>query len=192
MSLPIHLIVGLGNPGTKYAKTRHNAGAWFVENLAKQAGCQLRSEAKFHGLHTTAQFAGKECQLLIPTTYMNNSGLAVQATARFYKIPPESILVVHDEMDLPAGIARLKFDGGAGGHNGLKDLIDRLQTKQFHRLRIGVDRPTQNHEVIDYVLNAPSKAERQLIDESLERAQGVLEIILEGDFQKAMQHLHTD
>ena len=192
MPMPIQLIVGLGNPGEKYANTRHNAGAWFVEDLARSTPCTLRPEAKFHGKLAVTALSGHEYQLLIPTTYMNNSGQSVRALIKFHKLPPEAILVVHDEIDLPPGIARLKFDGGAGGHNGLKDIIDQLQTKQFHRLRIGVGHPGNSDDVADYVLNSPSKADRQLIGDALQRAQTVLPLILEGELQKAMQQLHSE
>ena len=188
MSQPIQLIVGLGNPGDQYANTRHNVGVWFIKQLAESQACTLRPEAKFQGkLASTSLFT-----LLIPTTYMNESGLCVQLTSHYFKIPPAAILVVHDEIDLPPGSARLKFDGGAGGHKGLKDIIDQLQTKQFHRLRIGVGHPGHSHEVTDYVLNTPPKAERQLIEAALQRAQAILPFLLEGNFQKAMQQLHSE
>ncbi len=188
----IQLIVGLGNPGDKYAKTRHNAGAWFVEQLAKVRDCVLHPEAKFQAKLAKLPSVTPDCLLLIPTTYMNQSGLSLQKTAQYYKIPPQAILVVHDEIDLPPGSARLKFDGGSGGHNGLNNIIDQLQTKLFHRLRIGVGHPGHREAVTDYVLDPPSKAEHQLIDEALVRAQEVLPFILEGDFQKAMRQLHTE
>jgi PTH1 family peptidyl-tRNA hydrolase len=192
MPTPIKLIVGLGNPGEKYAKTRHNAGAWLVEALARAQSTTLRPETKFQGKVATISLAAQECQLLIPTTYMNNSGLSVRALAQFHKIPPEAILVVHDEIDLPPGVARLKFDGGTGGHNGLKDLVAQLQTKQFYRLRVGVGHPGNSEDVADYVLNSPSKAERLLIDAALQRAEEVLAWVVEGDHQKAMQQLHSE
>ncbi len=192
MSQPIQLIVGLGNPGEKYAKTRHNAGAWFVEALVKLTSSILRPEAKFHGSCASLAVDQFKCYALIPTTFMNRSGLGVRAMAQFYNLPPEAILIVHDEIDLPPGVARLKFDGGSGGHNGLKDIIEQLQTKQFHRLRIGVGHPGHSDDVADYVLSAPSKSDRQLIDSALERSQTVLPLILEGAIQKAMQQLHSE
>lgn len=192
MSQPIQLIVGLGNPGEKYEKTRHNAGAWFIDKIAQSLDCTLRPEVKFQGKHAAVKLSGFDCHLLIPGTYMNLSGLSVQALSRYYKIPPQAILVVHDEIDLPPGIARLKFDGGDGGHNGLKDLIDHLQTKQFHRLRIGVGHPGRSEEVADFVLSPPSRSERGLIDEALQRAQEILPLVLEGAFSKAMQQLHSE
>lgn len=189
MSQPIQLIVGLGNPGEKYAHTRHNAGAWLVQALAQTQNCSLRPEAKFHGLHAALT---PDCQLLIPTTYMNKSGLSVKTLASYYKIPSQSILIVHDELDLPPGVARLKFDGGSGGHNGLKDIIDHLQTKQFYRLRLGIGHPGPNRDVADYVLNPPPKAEQEQIQQTLVRSIEVLPALLKGEFQKAMQQLHTD
>lgn len=187
----IQLIVGLANPGTEYERTRHNAGAWFVSALADDAGVTLRQTPKFHGLHGIAKVKNHDCHLLIPTTFMNLSGKAVQAVANFYKIPPQAILVAHDEIDLPPGIIRLKFDGGHGGHNGLRDIIRHLGTNQFHRLRIGVGRPTHSGEVVDYVLSAPKKSERELIDTALKQAEDILPAIMQGEFQKAMQLLHS-
>lgn len=192
MATPIQLIVGLGNPGDKYANTRHNAGIWFVEQVAKAATCALRPEAKFHGRLGQLLASTQDCQLLVPTTYMNKSGQSVLAVSNYYKLPSKAILVVHDEIDLPVGVARLKFDGGAGGHNGLKDIIEHLQTKQFYRLRIGVGHPGHREEVADYVLNAPSKTERSEIETALERAYGILPFLLQGEFQQAMQQLHSE
>jgi len=187
----IQLIVGLGNPGPQYANTRHNAGAWFVELLAEKARCNLRPESKFHGMLGTARLFNQEFYLFIPTTYMNESGIAVRAIANYYKILPENILIVHDEIDLPPGIIRLKFDGGTGGHNGLSDIIDHLQSKKFHRLRVGVGHPGNQEAVVDYVLSPPSKAEKQSIEATLQQAEEALPLILEGHFQKAMQVLHS-
>ncbi len=192
MAAAIQLIVGLGNPGDKYANTRHNAGVWLAEHLAQSVSCTLRPEAKFHGKLGEARCFSHDCQILVPTTYMNRSGQSVQAVSSYYKIPPAALLVVHDEIDLPPGVVRLKFDGGAGGHNGLKDIIDQLQTKQFYRLRIGVGHPGRSDDVADYVLNPPSKAERKAIDEAIVRAYDVLPLVIQGEFQKAMQQLHSD
>ncbi len=191
MSSGIQLIVGLGNPGADYESTRHNAGAWFVLGLVHAAHATLRHEAKLHGLHTTARLEGHDVHLLIPATYMNLSGQSVGALANYYKIPPEAILIAHDEIDLPVGDVRLKFDGGHGGHNGLRDIISHLNTNQFHRLRIGVGHPGNSKEVIDYVLKPPKKSERELIDAALHDAQRALPNLLSGQFQKAMQELHT-
>lgn len=191
MSSPIQLIVGLANPGPEYAKTRHNAGAWFVEEAANHANARLRQEAKYHGLHGLVNLHGHACHLLIPGTFMNLSGRAVHACMNYHKIAPDAILVAHDDIDLPVGTIKLKFDGGDGGHNGLKDIIRHLNTKQFYRLRIGVGRPVNREDVVDYVLHQPSKADRQKIDEALVQAQDALPLILAGEMQKAMQALHT-
>lgn len=193
MSCAIQLIVGLANPGKEYADTRHNAGAWFIHALAENEHAALRSEAKFHGLVSKIVVPTHEldhtCHLLIPTTFMNRSGQAVRACMNFYKIPPEGLLVVHDDLDLPVGAIKLKYDGGDGGHNGLKDIIQHLNTKQFYRLRIGVGRP--RYDVVDYVLNAPSKADKKEIDHAIHEALTTLPLMLQGDMQRAMQKLHT-
>jgi len=185
-SSPIRLIVGLANPGKEYEGTRHNAGAWFIHDLAQQSGIQMRFETKYHGWHGIINPA---CHLLIPNTYMNQSGQAVSACIHYLKLAPESILIAHDDIDLPPATIKLKFDGGDGGHNGLKDIIRHLNTKKFHRLRIGVGRPT--YETIDYVLNPPSKSDKQKIDDALIRALTVLPLLLEGQISQAMQNLHT-
>lgn len=187
----IQLIVGLANPGDEYTNTRHNAGAWFVEEIARLENIRLRSETKFHGLHGSANLDGHTCQLLIPTTFMNLSGRAVRACATYSKIAPQSILVAHDDIDLPVGTIKLKFDGGDGGHNGLNDIIRNLNTREFYRLRIGVGHPGNSKDVVDYVLKNPSKADRQKIDAALDEAQSALPLMLNGEMSKAMQMLHT-
>lgn len=192
MSQPIQLIVGLANPGKEYEQTRHNAGAWFVESITNDFPTQLRVEAKYHGLHGLARIHDQACHLLIPTTFMNVSGQAVRACMNYHKIPAHAVLIAHDEIDLPVGTVKLKFDGGDGGHNGLKDIIRHLNTKQFYRLRIGVGRPKPGHEVVDYVLNHPSKSDRQKIDESIQNALAILPLLMQGEMQKAMQQLHTE
>jgi PTH1 family peptidyl-tRNA hydrolase len=191
MSSGIQLIIGLGNPGAEYEKTRHNAGAWFVSKLSNHANVVLHNESKFRALHTVVNLDNHDCHLLVPTTFMNLSGQAVAAFVNFYKIAAHSILIAHDEIDLPTGDIRLKFDGGHGGHNGLRDIISHLNTKQFYRLRIGIGRPNNSKEVADYVLHPPKKAERKHIDESIEQAINILPFILRGEFQKAMNILHT-
>ncbi len=188
----ILLIVGLANPGAEYEQTRHNAGAWFVSTLADDANITLRHNPKFHGLHGTAKVKGHDCHLLIPSTYMNHSGQAIQALASYYKIGPRQILVAHDELDLQPGTIRLKFDGGHGGHNGLRDTIHHLSTKEFYRLRIGIGHPGAGYDVSDYVLSPPRKAERAEIDTALHQAEGILPLVMAGEFQKAMQFLHTE
>ena len=186
----IQLIVGLGNPGAEYEQTRHNAGAWFVTELAEKARTTLRRETKFQGLLSLAHLENHDCHLLIPTTYMNLSGMAVKAVANFYKIVPAAILIAHDEIDLPVGEIRLKYEGGHGGHNGLRDIIQHLNSNKFYRLRIGVGRPVHK-EVVGYVLEPPKKAERELIDASFAKVYEVLPLLLTGQFQKAMHLLHT-
>lgn len=191
MSSGIQLIVGLGNPGQEYEQTRHNAGAWFVLELAQISHISLRHENKYHGFHAQAKLHGHDFHLLIPTTFMNLSGQSIQALASYYKIAPANILVAHDELDLPAGDIRLKLDGGHGGHNGLRDTIRHLNTNHFHRLRIGIGHPGTSKEVHDYVLNPPRKAERALIDTAMQNANRILPYVLDGHFQKAMNELHT-
>jgi PTH1 family peptidyl-tRNA hydrolase len=191
LSSGILLIVGLGNPGAEYELTRHNAGAWFVSALADDANIGMRFNPKFQGMHGVASIKGHDCHLLIPTTFMNLSGQSVQALANYYKIPPQSILVAHDELDVPSGTVRLKFDGGHGGHNGLRDIIRHLGTNQFHRLRIGVGHPGTGRDVAKYVLAAPNKADREAIDIALRHAEGILSFVMKGEYQKAMHFLHT-
>lgn len=192
MANAIQLIVGLGNPGPDYARTRHNAGFWFVEQLAQQHHKNLRTEAKFFGLCGQFTQAGEECRLLLPTTYMNHSGQAVLALAHFYRIPVSAILVIHDELDLPIGTLRLKQGGGDGGHNGLKDISAKLNSKNYWRLRIGIGHPGHRDRVHDYVLSPASKAEHSKILETIDAGLSALPLILRGDMQKAMQLLHTN
>lgn len=191
MSSGILLMVGLGNPGPEYRDTRHNAGAWFIETLSSRFHVPLRLEKKFHAEHAVARAQGSDLQLAVPTTYMNLSGQAVKALASFYKIPPEQILIIHDEIDLPPGEVRLKFDGGHGGHNGLRDIISHLGTNKFYRLRVGIGHPGHSNLVHDYVLHPPKKPELALIEDSIANAESIVPLLLEGQFQKAMQELHT-
>jgi len=188
----IKLIAGLGNPGAEYRGTRHNAGADFVEQLARESGVDLRADSKFFGLAGQITLAGHELRLLIPTTFMNRSGKAVAAIAAFYKIPPEEILIAHDELDLPAGSARFKRGGGHGGHNGLRDIIPALgNNREFQRLRIGIGHPGHASRVTGYVLGAPGPADRQRIDECIAEAIRALPLLLDGDEVKAMTKLHS-
>jgi PTH1 family peptidyl-tRNA hydrolase len=187
----IKLIVGLGNPGREYEATRHNAGFWWVEEFARQQGAGFRAENKFHGLVARATQHGHEVHLLMPQTFMNVSGRAVVALALYFKILPDEILVVHDELDLPPGSAKLKLGGGHGGHNGLKDIIAHLGTKDFWRLRIGIGHPGERGEVSNFVLNPPRKEEQVLIDEAMARAQDVAPLIVEGKLEAAMLKLHS-
>lgn len=186
------MLVGLANPGKAYADTRHNAGAWFIEEIVKRIHATLKFDTKFHGLYAATMLHDESCHLLIPTTYMNESGQAVRSLMNYRKLSPESILIAHDDIDLPVGTVKLKFDGGDGGHNGLKDIIRHLHTKAFHRLRIGVGRPTHHGDMVDYVLHPPSKADRQKINDALQQVDEVLPLIIAGEMQKAMQQLHTN
>jgi PTH1 family peptidyl-tRNA hydrolase len=188
----IKLIVGLGNPGAEYAATRHNAGFWFVDELARQSGASLRHDSKFHGLVAKARLDGNEVWLLQPQTFMNRSGLSVVSLAQFYRILPDEILVVHDELDLPPGQIKLKQGGGNGGHNGLKDIQSHLSTPAFWRLRVGIGHPGDKTEVANFVLKPARREEQELIDECLNRAHIVLPKILAGETGAAMQQLHTD
>lgn len=190
---PPRLIVGLGNPGPEYLATRHNAGFWLAERIADKLGVHLRRESRFHGLVASHRHGGPDTALwiLLPQTFMNRSGQAVLALAQFYRILPDRILVLHDELDLPPGTLRLKLGGGLGGHNGLKDIASHLGTQDFWRLRIGVGHPGDRNEVINYVLK-PARAEEQAaIDESLERALQAWPLLAKGDYADAMQKLNT-
>jgi len=192
MADSIRLIVGLGNPGAEYEQTRHNAGAWVIERLARQEGISLSPDKKFFGLSGKGRINGQECYLLFPTTFMNRSGQAVAALANFYKISPTEILVVHDELDLPAGIAKFKTGGGHGGQNGLRDIIARLGNNNgFHRLRIGIGHPGDKSKVTGHVLGRASKAEQQSIDAAIDEAIRVLPDAIGGDLPKAMNRLHS-
>lgn len=187
---PIALIAGLGNPGTEHAADRHNAGFWLVDELARRCHGVLKNESRFHGEVARLAIDGRDCWVIKPATFMNRSGQAVAALAGFYKIPPEQILVVHDELDLAPGTARLKFGGGHGGHNGLRDLGARLGT-MYQRLRIGIGHPGHKDMVTDYVLGRPPKAERVLIEDAIAAALDVLPLLLAGDTGRAMNLLHS-
>ncbi len=188
----IRLVVGLGNPGAQYDDTRHNAGFWYVEQLARAYGTSLQPEKKFFGLAARVTIGGQDVRLLNPTTFMNRSGQAVGAISTFFKIPSQSILVVHDELDLPAGIGRLKQGGGHGGHNGLRDIISALgNNKDFLRLRLGIGHPGESKEVVNYVLNKPSVADRQKIDSVIDEAIRISPEAFNGARAKAVQELHT-
>jgi len=188
----IKLIVGLGNPGNEYRGTRHNAGADFVEQLARQCGCTLQAESKFFGMTGRLTLSGHDLRLLIPTTFMNRSGKAVAAMAQFFKIASYEILIAHDELDIPAGSARFKRGGGHGGHNGLRDIVPSLgNNKDFYRLRIGIGHPGHASKVTGYVLGAPSQVDRTRIDASIDEAIAALPLLLGGDSTKAMTQLHS-
>jgi PTH1 family peptidyl-tRNA hydrolase len=190
----MRLVVGLGNPGKKYERTRHNAGFWWVERLAHDARATLRGDGKFHG--QVAKLGGTaDIWLLLPETFMNDSGRAVAALATFYKIAPREILVVHDELDLAPGVAKLKLGGGASGHNGLKDIIDCLGSRDFWRLRLGIGHPrdlaASEQEVVDYVLHAPRSEEQAAIDDAIAKSLAVWPLLADGKTEAAMLKLHT-
>jgi len=191
MRASIKMIVGLGNPGPKYEQTRHNAGFWFVDSVAKSYQGQLRPESKFHGDVCRVQIGGDDVWLLKPDTFMNLSGQAIAALANFYKINVENILVVHDELDLDPGIVRLKQGGGHGGHNGLRDSISRLGGKDFARLRIGIGHPGDKSKVHNYVLHQATRDEHIEMDAAIDRALDVLPEIVTGEWDRAMNRLHT-
>ena len=189
MQASVRLVVGLGNPGAEYSETRHNAGFWFCERLAAQLGVNLSREARFHGLAGQARPSG--LWLLLPQTYMNRSGQSVGALARFYRIAPAEILVVHDELDIPPGQLRLKFGGGLGGHNGLKDITAHLGTQDYWRLRIGIGHPGDRNEVINYVLKPPRREEQGEIDLAIDRALDLWPLIARRDWNAAMQQANA-
>ncbi|SFD59117.1 peptidyl-tRNA hydrolase, PTH1 family [Thiohalospira halophila DSM 15071] len=189
--MALALIAGLGNPGDRYAGTRHNAGYWFADAVVAALGGAFKREAKHSADVARISVAGQDLRVAKPTTYMNHSGQAVGALARFYRLAPESVLVAHDELDLPAGAVRLKTGGGHGGHNGLRDIIGALGSRDFHRLRLGVGHPGTGGDVVRYVLDRPGKAERRAIDEAVEAAVGELEAMVTGDFANTMNRLHT-
>jgi len=186
----MRLVVGLGNPGKEYEATRHNVGFWWVDRLAAQAGVSLKQEGRFQGQVGKLVAGGHECWLLKPTTFMNVSGRAVQALAQFYKVEVGEILVVHDELDFPPGTVKLKKGGGVAGHNGLKDISANLGP-DFWRLRIGVGHPGVRGDVSSYVLNAPRKEERPLIEDTVARSLEAWPLLLEDKTEAAMMKLHT-
>lgn len=190
---PLLWIVGLGNPGSKYQGTRHNAGALFVSMLADKYHCTLQADKKLLGHSGFINVDGQKIGLLIPNTFMNLSGQSVIALLQFYKLSPANILVAHDELDLPPGTSRLKQGGGHGGHNGLRDIIAKLSgNKDFHRLRIGIGHPGDRSQVVHFVLNSPSKPEQALIERSLKEALAAIPQAIAGDWQRAMFELHSN
>ncbi|WP_426341047.1 aminoacyl-tRNA hydrolase [Pseudoduganella sp. S-14] len=194
--MPIRLIVGLGNPGAEYEQTRHNAGFWLVDNLANSLpNARLQRESGFNAMVAKTIIGGNQLWLLEPQTYMNRSGQSVGAIARFYKIQPDEVLVVHDELDLPPGAAKLKKGGSSGGHNGLKDITSALGTQDYWRLRIGIGHPRTlnlNQPVADFVLHRPRREEQLLIEEAIEKALRIIPTAIAGDFTKATMELHTN
>ncbi len=185
----LRLIVGLGNPGADYAKTRHNAGFWFCEHLSRELGAPLKHEACFHGLVGAWRATG--VHLLLPQTFMNRSGQSVRALMQFYRIEPAEMLVVHDELDVPPGQMRLKFGGGSGGHNGLKDITAQLGTQDYWRLRIGIGHPGDKNEVVNYVLKPPRKEEQTEIESALQTALSAWPLLAKGEFEAATQRINS-
>lgn len=188
----IKLIVGLGNPGDKYADTRHNAGEWLIDRLVRRFNVSLNPETKFFGKTARTLVNGKEVRFLVPTTFMNLSGKAVSALASFYRIKPEEILVIHDELDLPPGTAKLKQGGGHGGHNGLKDIVAQLgNNNNFYRLRLGIGHPGHRDLVAGYVLNKPSPTDRDVLEKALDEAAYCVEMIFKDGMVKATNRLNS-
>jgi PTH1 family peptidyl-tRNA hydrolase len=187
----IQLVAGLGNPGAKYEQTRHNAGFWFVDEVARQCSTQFRPESKYKSELARCTIAGNEFRLQKPMDFMNCSGLPVASLAAFYRIPRSAVLIAHDDLDLPVGTIKLKKGGGHGGHNGLRDLIPHLDGKDFLRLRIGIGHPGDRDDVVGYVLKAPSRDDRMAIDQAINAALQVLPDIIAGNIEAAMKELHT-
>jgi len=187
----LRLIVGLGNPGADYDRTRHNAGFWFVDALAAQANARWGLDSKLHGEIAKAEVAGHTLWLLKPSTFMNASGRSVAAALRYWKIDPAECLVAHDELDLAPGVARLKFDGGHGGQNGLRDIHAQLGHGKYHRLRVGIGHPGDKTKVTPWVLGRPGRDDEAAIRAAVDDALRVLPLALAGDFPEAMKRLHT-
>ena len=189
-STPLQIVVGLGNPGPEHRLTRHNAGFWFVDALARAQGADFRPHARYQGDVCRVEIAGRELTLLKPQTYMNRSGLAIRALLDYQKVPAGEMLVVHDELDLPPGVARIKLGGGHGGHNGLRDTITHVGP-EFWRLRLGIGHPGDRSQVIDYVLHRPSSDEEQQILDALATSLQALETFVSQGAEKAMHWLHS-
>ena len=187
---PIRLIVGLGNPGAEYERTRHNAGAWFALQLLDEQGQTAKPESKFFGRLGKINLGGHAAHVLIPGTYMNESGRSVLAVAQFFKLSPQDILVAHDELDHPAGSAKLKYSGGHGGHNGLRDITRVFSSSDFARLRLGIGHPGDRSKVTPYVLGAPSAADKQAIEHATHLACGVVPELMGGEWNRAVKSLH--
>lgn len=191
MGAPIALIAGLGNPGQQYQDNRHNAGAIFLSALCRSGKTELKADKKFSGMVGSVKLNGSELRLLFPTTYMNHSGRAVAALASYYKIPPQQILVAYDELDLPLGTTRLKYGGGHGGHNGIRDIIASLGTPDFLRLRIGIGHPGSPDKVLGHVLGDFSRSEAGVLEQEIDKSLAILPLLVEGKNEIAMQQLHT-
>nr|WP_171523072.1 MULTISPECIES: aminoacyl-tRNA hydrolase [unclassified Acinetobacter] len=184
------MIVGLGNPGSEYAQTRHNAGFWFVERLADQYGISLKKDPKFNGFSGRGNIEGQDVRLLLPTTFMNLSGKSVVPFAKFYNIAPESILIAHDELDMNPGIIRLKTGGGHGGHNGLRDIVPHIGPN-FHRLRIGIGHPGSKDRVSGHVLSKAPSNEQELMDDAIAHALARAKMLVNGEVQQAMNQINA-
>lgn len=187
----LRLIVGLGNPGAEYAQTRHNAGFWFADELARTTHARFGVEGRLYGEAVKLDIGGAPVWLLKPSTFMNRSGQSVAAALRYFKIEPEQMLVAHDELDLPPGTARLKFDGGHGGQNGLRDILAHLGHGRFHRLRLGIGHPGSRDKVTPWVLGRPGRDDEAAILRAIDDALGVLPLLMAGDTNEAMKRLHT-
>jgi len=190
MPSPIALIVGLGNPGSEYAQTRHNVGFWLLDELVKNANTTFQAQSKFFGESARIKIDNQDCRVLKPSTFMNKSGQSVGALASFYRIPIESVLVIHDELDLEAGAVRLKAGGGHGGHNGLRDITTCFGSDKYLRLRIGIGHPGSGSDVSKYVLNRPTTPEEMEIQNAIARSLDQMPDILSGNLQKVMNELH--
>ena len=189
--MSIQLIVGLGNPGAEYSQTRHNAGFWLLDAIAQDLGAALQADKSYRELMARTQYQGRHLWLLQPQTFMNASGHSVAALARFFKIPPQDILVVHDELDLPQGEAKLKFGGSHAGHNGLRDIHAQLGSDQYWRLRLGIGHPGHKAAVVGWVLQKPPKDARLAIDDAITRCLQALPDLLAGRIDKATARIHT-
>jgi len=187
----LKLLVGLGNPGGQYEKTRHNAGFWFLDEVAARHRLAFRDEGRFYGAVAKLDWKGGHVYLLKPLTFMNRSGQSVAALAKYFKIDPDEMLVAHDELDLPPGTARLKRGGGHGGHNGLRDIVASLATPSFFRLRLGIGHPGDRSQVVKYVLGEPSRDDEALIAQNIGAAADLLPPMLDGDFSAAINRLHA-
>lgn len=187
----IQLLVGLGNPGPQYADSRHNAGFWLADRVAERAGIEFKAEAKFHGLVGRVRADVGDLRLLKPMTFMNHSGRSVAAVCRYFDIEPEQVLVAYDELDLPVGTVKLKRGGGHAGHNGLRDTISALASRDFWRLRIGIGHPGAKEHVVGYVLSRPSRDDAQIIVDAIDRAEDCLPELLAGQYQRVMNRLHA-
>lgn len=186
----LSLIVGLGNPGSEYAQTRHNAGFWYIQQLADQYRISLKNDPRFFGISGRGTIEGQEVRLLLPTTFMNRSGQSVAPFVKFFQIPVQQILIAHDELDMPAGTIRLKTGGGHGGHNGLRDIVPHIGA-DFHRLRIGIGHPGSREKVTGHVLGKAPQAEQNLLDQAIEQALQQTHLLVNGDVAKAMNQLNA-